>query len=191
MPGRKEVLEACLRNDVGIVAMKIFAGGRFFNKQTGIPLTPVQCISYVLSEKTVSTALTGVKNLRELNDNLQYLSATTKEKAFSSIVSNFQEDLRGNCVYCNHCLPCPEGIDIGRVIQMVDRVLIEAPGESGYKEYQKKVNFYYPGRIRTGTSRIKNLSKDASKCIECSMCMNRCPFDVDVISKMKQAINLF
>jgi len=191
MPGRKEVLEACIKKGVGLTAMKIFAGGRFFNKRNEKLLTPVKCISYVLSQKPVTTALAGVKNLKELSDSLQYLTVTTKEKDFSSIISDFQEDLRGNCVYCNHCLPCPEEIDIGRVIQMVDRVLIEGDGKEGYKEYQEKVNFYYPGRIRTSMSRSKHLSKDASRCIECGVCMKRCPFEVDIISKMKQAVSLF
>ena len=26
----------------------------------------------------------------------------------------------GNCIYCNHCLPCPEGIDIGQTIHLVE-----------------------------------------------------------------------
>jgi len=32
------------------------------------------------------------------------------------------------------------------------------------------------------------LSTKASKCTECGICMKRCPFDVNVIEKMKQAM---
>jgi predicted aldo/keto reductase-like oxidoreductase len=187
MPGRAEVLENCTKKDVGLVAMKIFGGGRFFNKDNEKSLTIIQCMSYVLSQNSVATVVPGVKNLRELNDSLKYLEASNKEKEFNSVISYFQEDLKGNCVYCNHCLPCPQKIDIGRVIQMVDRI----SNRRIYKEYQKKINFYYPGRIRTGTSKMKGLSKDASKCIECGLCLKRCPFGVDIISKIKQAVNLF
>jgi predicted aldo/keto reductase-like oxidoreductase len=121
------------------------------------------------------------------------LEASDEEKDFSSIINEFREDLKGNCVYCNHCLPCPVGIDIGRIIQMVDKTMynISSDLKGDYKTLRKKINFYYPGRIRTSRSQLKGLSTKASKCVEGGVCMKRCPFDVDVISKMKLAVKLF
>ena len=31
----------------------------------------------------------------------------------------------------------------------------------------------------------------ASACVECGVCMERCPFDVDIIGKMREAATLF
>jgi predicted aldo/keto reductase-like oxidoreductase len=31
----------------------------------------------------------------------------------------------------------------------------------------------------------------ASACVECGICAERCPFDVDIIAKMHQAVALF
>jgi predicted aldo/keto reductase-like oxidoreductase len=31
----------------------------------------------------------------------------------------------------------------------------------------------------------------ASACIECGECVERCPFDVDVIARMRSAVELF
>jgi predicted aldo/keto reductase-like oxidoreductase len=31
----------------------------------------------------------------------------------------------------------------------------------------------------------------ASACVECGVCMERCPFDVDIIAKMREAVALF
>jgi predicted aldo/keto reductase-like oxidoreductase len=35
------------------------------------------------------------------------------------------------------------------------------------------------------------LSSKASDCEQCGDCMERCPFDVDVIANMEQAVELF
>jgi hypothetical protein len=31
----------------------------------------------------------------------------------------------------------------------------------------------------------------ASECIECRECMDRCPFEVDIIGKMRRAVEVF
>ena len=193
IPGRKEVLQFCDIKGIGVVGMKIFAGGRLFQRKESRLISPAQCINYVLSQPAVSTTVPGVKNSKQLRAALHFLEATDAEKKFNSIIKDLQEDLKGNCIYCNHCLPCPVGIDIGRVIQVVDKTVCNMSDNSqvDYKVLREKRNFYYPGRIRTSRSHFKGLSIKASECNECGVCMERCPFDVDVISKMKQAVKLF
>jgi predicted aldo/keto reductase-like oxidoreductase len=189
MPGRDEMLATCAKEGVGLVAMKPFAGGKLLQRnrtvkiaayQTGGKslkkkisknITPVQCISYVLSQVGVSTVVPGVKNVEELDATLAYLGATDEKKDFSSMIEEFKEYVTGECVYCNHCLPCPSDIDIGQTIRLLDTA------QQGItKNIQDKYNA---------------LPAKASTCIECGTCMERCPFEVNVISKMKQAVRMF
>ena len=193
VPGREEILQACNQEEAGLVAMKVFAGGRIFRRKESRSVTPVQCLHYALSQTGVSTVVPGVKDLAQLRKTLRYLDATREEKDFSSVVRDFQEDLTGNCVYCNHCLPCPAGIDIGRTIHKLDKTTAASSHrlKDDYKARRSKRSFYSPSRVRSTAGDPKDRSTEASACTECGVCMERCPFDVDVISKMKQAAQLF
>ncbi|MFX1254902.1 MAG: aldo/keto reductase [Promethearchaeota archaeon] len=189
MPGRNEMLRICAKEGVGVVAMKPFAGGKLLRKnrtvniaayQTGgkslkkkIPklISPVQCISYILSQVGVSTTVPGVKNVAELDETLGFLNATEEEKDFSALLTDFQEYVTGECVYCNHCLPCPVDIDIGYTNRLFD-IAQQGLTEAIKREYS-------------------TLPVKASTCTQCGACMKRCPFEVDVISKMNQVAILF
>jgi predicted aldo/keto reductase-like oxidoreductase len=103
-----------------------------------------------------------------LHSVLQYIDAPPEEKDFSSIITSFKEYTPGECVYCNHCLPCPSYIDIGAVIRLLDTY--------GTESVQHEYN---------------TLSAKASDCTECGACVERCPFEVDVLSKMKKAVAVF
>lgn len=162
---------ACVDNDVGLVAMKPYKGGTLFSadgKPSGI--TPAQCLAYVLS-LPVSTAVPGPKNVGELRTTLHYLEATDKEKDFSSVITNIHNYLSGQCVYCHHCLPCPQGVEIGWVIWYVDQAV------SGVTE----------GLLK-GYSSFK---VKASECTECGVCVERCPFEVGITAKMREAVEIF
>ncbi len=94
-----------------------------------------------------------------------------KKGIFLLFLSIFKEYITGECVYCNHCLPCPSSIDIGQTIRLFEMA------QNGM------------------TSEIKDaystMMKNASDCIQCGNCEERCPFDVEVIPKMEQAERLF
>ena len=73
--------------------------------------------------------------------------------------------------YCQHCLPCPEGIEIGWVIWDLDQ--IPARGI-------EQVTEWYAG-----------FPVKASACVACGVCVERCPFDVDILAKMREAAAVF
>jgi len=73
--------------------------------------------------------------------------------------------------YCQHCLPCPEGIEIGWVIWDLDQVLPR--GIEQIKEWYAE----FPVK--------------SSACVECGVCEERCPFDVEIVAKMREAAALF
>ena len=189
MPDREKLLNACIEEEVGLVAMKPFAGGtllqekaevftdslssgwRSFHRKQAISATPIQCISYVLSQPGVSTVVPGIKSVEELKETIRFLTAGSEEKGFKSQVENFDRYLEGGCVYCGHCLPCPSSIDIARINRLVDTSR-HAFTQNLYSEYNE-------------------LSGKGSDCIECKACMERCPFHVDVISYMQEAKCLF
>lgn len=110
LPHRNELLTACLKKRVGLVAIKPLAAGKLMMRnrttyigkyQTGgislkrkIPkdLTSSQCINYVNSLDGVSVVLGGVKNVDELSENLKYSIQREKNKDFSSLIEFFREN---------------------------------------------------------------------------------------------------
>jgi uncharacterized protein len=189
MPDREKLLNTCITEEVGLVAMKPFAGGtllqgsagvftdtlssgwRSFHRKEAISATPIQCISYVLSQAGVSSVVPGIKSAAELRETLRFSAASSEEKSFDSLVESFGRYLEGGCVYCGHCLPCPSSIDIARVNRLVETSKHTFTRDL-YSEYNK-------------------LPAKGSDCIECEACMKRCPFNVDIVSKMKEAKRLF
>ncbi|MDH5448412.1 MAG: aldo/keto reductase [Candidatus Bathyarchaeota archaeon] len=187
--GRNEALAACARESVGLVAMKPFAGGYLLrqSKTVGIApirkgggervklkipssMTPIHCLAYVLSQIGVSTTIPGVRSIEELDGILSYVGSTAEEKDFSEILNNFKEYETGQCVYCNHCLPCPSNIDIGEVTRLLDIAKFRLTEEMKAK--------------------YTTLQSKASECIKCGVCVDRCPFEVDIVSNMEKAANL-
>jgi len=169
--GEIDVLyQACSDQDVGLVAMKPYYGGALFSaggRRTGI--TPTQCLAFVLSQP-VSTAVPGIRNVEELQATLHYLEATDEETDHSS-VKDIHRYLAEQCVYCWHCHPCPQGIEMGGIIWLVDQA------QSGITDEL---------RLAYSKHEVK-----ASRCTECGLCIERCPFGVDVIAKMQRAMELF
>ena len=189
VPGKKELLKACVSHNVGLVAMKPYAGGKLLSKERTVhveqtqmggealklkksaPITPVQCLSYALAQVGVATTVPGCGNLEQLAATLAYLDAMEEEKDFSASVADFKQYVTGECVYCNHCLPCPAVIDIGQTLRLLDMARQNLIAE-----------------LRTA---YEMLSAKASTCTQCGACVARCPFGVDVIAKMQQAVELF
>jgi predicted aldo/keto reductase-like oxidoreductase len=167
----KVLIQACVDRGVGLVVMKPYFGGTLlFVDGQPTPNTPTQCLAYVLS-LPVSTTVPGVKNAAEMRATLRYCQATEAEKDYRPALANVHQYLEGHCVYCNHCLPCPQDINIATTILSTDWA------QGGLND-----------ELRAAYA---SLPVKASACTECGDCLARCPFGVDVIARMRQAVEVF
>lgn len=170
---RAELFRRCEKEDVGISVMKPFHGGQLLSAETSPfkkALTKNQCIQYCLDRPAVLTVVPGVRNLSDLNELLKYPSASKEELDYSLIGEFTPETAVGNCVYCNHCQPCPAGIDIGIVNKYYDLSL--AGDKMAENHYGK-------------------LAVKADACLSCGHCDDRCPFKVKQQNKMKKIAEYF
>ena len=170
---RAEIYVRCEKEGVGISVMKPFSGGQLLDARRspfGKTLTIHQCIRYALDKPGVLTVLPGAQSVAEVDNLLSYYDKTEDELDYSIIGTFAPSQAAGKCVYCNHCKPCPAGIDIGLVNKYYDLAKV--------------------GDV-LAVSHYKNLEKNASDCIACGHCNSRCPFKVDQISRMQEIKALF
>lgn len=170
---RMTLYRRCEKEGVGISVMKAFGGGQLLDARTspfGQALTEYQCIQYALDKPGVLTVLPGIRGKKDLDRILGFLTASEEEKDYSVIGGFAPRDAAGICVYCNHCKPCPAGLEIGLINKYFD--LSQAGDALAYSHYQK-------------------LEKKASDCIKCGHCNNRCPFHVDQMERMKTIAEYF
>ena len=73
-------------------------------------------------------------------------------------------------MYCNHCHPCPVGLNIGLINKYYDLSMAGDTMAAGH--YEK-------------------LEKHAGDCIGCGHCDRRCPFRVRQSEKMKKIAEHF
>ena len=170
---RAALFRRCEAQGIGISVMKPFHGGQLLSADTSPfrrALTENQCLQYVLDRPAVLTAVPGVRGLADLHRLFSFLTADRADNDYSVIGEFTPSSAVGHCVYCNHCQPCPAGIDIGLVNKYYDLSL--AGDRMAHDHY---------GKLRV----------NAEACLSCGHCDSRCPFRVAQQARMKTIAQYF
>lgn len=156
--------------------MKAFGGGDLLSEDSpaGKALTVNQCIHYALTRPGVASVLSGVHNKEQLEASLAYEMAAEEEKDYAEVFASFPKiSWQGHCMYCGHCAPCPQEIDIAMVTKFLK--LAKAQGA-------------VPETVREHYGVLKAYAGD---CTGCGACEERCPFGVSIVENMNQAKQVF
>lgn len=176
-PKRDRLYRTCQNAGVALTVMKGYAAGVLLNDKEspfGKALTPVQCLHYCLTRPAVASVMVGVSSPDQVLAAAAYADASNKEKDYSEVLANTpRSSFSGHCMYCGHCAPCSKKIDIASVNKYLDLALI-----------QKNV----PETLKNHYALMEH---HAGECIGCGLCMKNCPFGVNIINKMKQAVKIF
>ena len=170
---RLALYRRCAAEGIGITVMKPYSAGQLLGDRTspfGRALTKIQCIQYALDKPGVLCVLPGIRNIQDMQEALAWLDASPEERDYAVLGTFTPREVSGACVYCNHCAPCPAGLNIGLVNKYYDLALA---GDNMAADHYKK------------------LAKHASDCVSCGHCDGRCPFRVRQSERMKTIARYF
>ena len=174
---RESLYELCERENVGIDVMKVYAGGDLLKADMspfGRAFTPVQALNYALTRPAVAAVMVGCRSISEMEQALAWCNATGEERDYSKVLAGLEKfTWSGHCMYCGHCAPCPVGIEVANVNKYLNLALAQ-------QELPETVREHY-----------KVLKHHAGECIACGQCEKRCPFQVPIRRKMKEAAKVF
>jgi len=162
---QKPVYEKFEKNNIGLLAMKPFGGGRLLDIEI--------CFKYLRNYPKFIT-VAGMQNLKELKENIKFvnnkdlLNNNDKEK-----IKKIEKELGDKfCRQCGYCMPCPNNINI------TDVNFIKV-----YFKQMPKYKFYKMG--------LEDIVEVAKKCTECEECSAKCPFNLDVPSIIKENVEFY
>ena len=176
----EEILPLARENDLGVIAMKPLAGGALASAPSDLKLasesrgvgaiTATQALRFVLANDAITLAIPGMTNIRELEENVAvgetYQTLTEAEK--SELVKAAEALGKDFCRGCGYCQPCPQGVRIPIILR-----------HAGY--YSRY------GLVDWAQGRYRMVEVKADNCVECGECEDKCPYDLPIIEKLKEA----
>ncbi|TDX24858.1 aldo/keto reductase [Rhodovulum visakhapatnamense] len=176
---RDRLLPAARANGVGVVVMKVLAGGEMKHgaPRLGFLADPATgqdtlsgAIRYALMQPGIATAVLGMASRTELRRNLAAgIGVGPDPGACQRLEARVAAASPGECTRCAACLGvCPEGIEIPKVFRLLDQD-----------------RFFG----MTGIARFKyaRMQPDASACARCGKCAEVCPEDFDIARLLHRA----
>ncbi|OXX82678.1 aldo/keto reductase, partial [Paraclostridium benzoelyticum] len=159
-----EIFKEANKNGIGVIVMKPLAGGAIDNAKLAI--------KYILSKDYIDVVIPGMDSVDQVIENTSVLKNLNITDEENLEIKDIIEKL-GNrfCRRCEYCMPCPVGINIPMNFLL----------EGYYSRYNLK---------EWSKDRYKSLDVNASNCIECGKCENKCPYELPIREMLKDVSNI-
>jgi predicted aldo/keto reductase-like oxidoreductase len=175
-------LEAASKAGMGIVAMKVMAGG-FRTNRPGTPLherfsregAMASALKWAVRNPYVSTAIPGIMDLDQLDENFKAVATGWQESDKNILAAQLKAIRPLYCSMCNQCGGvCAKGLPHSDIIRYVSYA-------EGYGEFQLGLENY-----RALPTELQQVN-----CADCRECSVHCPKGVHVAERVTRARELF
>ncbi|MBR4940418.1 MAG: aldo/keto reductase, partial [Clostridia bacterium] len=182
----EEAIANAAEKGLGVVIMGPVGGGRLggvsaLGEKVGMgsgTATPELAIRFVLGNKNVSCALSGMNDIEMLEKNVAVAEdeISLSEEDFIRVnkmineIENFR-DLY--CTGCEYCLPCPKDIRIPAIFKAYNMANVYGLNDVARQQYSRIAQ-----RHESGTA--------SDTCISCRACVKKCPQNLDIPELLKK-----
>lgn len=160
----EKLFHVAREHDMGIIGMKPLGGGLIDRIQL--------CFGFLQQYEDV-IPIPGVASKPEVDENLQYYQAT-KDLSGQDLAE--MEKIRAElgvrfCHRCEYCEPCPEGVQIWRVL------LFKAQTKRFPPETAIKISL--------------EPMKTAENCVQCEECKEKCPYGLPIPEMIHESLDYY
>jgi predicted aldo/keto reductase-like oxidoreductase len=132
-------------------------------------------LRYVWSHPGVNVAISGMGTVEMVEQNCLAADkgplSDEESATLTEMMDGMQELARLYCTGCGYCLPCPNGVNIPRVFELANYYRVY-----GLEDYALE---QYRGLVAR--------EQDASCCVECGTCLERCPQHIEIPEQLREA----
>jgi predicted aldo/keto reductase-like oxidoreductase len=160
------LLPLCRKRGIGVMAIKPRAHGRIGDMELAYRYVLAQGVTTVIPHRTPEEMWKALSIINELDE--------MPQEEVNRLLDSAPE-LEGRCRQCSYCLPCPEGLDIPRIIKLEDIWHGPHRREEFSSSYKSQV---WARRL------YSELKVGGDACTGCGICEERCPHGVSVMDKM-------
>lgn len=130
---------------------------------------------YVASLPNVKVVLSGMSDLKQVNDNLNTFRDfhplnETELTAVNNTVQVLRKRMKNGCTSCSYCMPCPAGVNIPENFEIWNNYGI-------YRQPQVTKWFWTKGLSE---------KEQAKNCIDCGKCETHCPQKIKIRRDLNQ-----
>lgn len=180
----ENLLKHVKRYDVGVIAAATLGNGVLVLPKYGDEsytsgaenMTAEKALKFVLSNKDISTALVGSRNLIHIKENVEIgkkdwnLSELERERIKNNIIEFLGKNFCRGCRYCEPCEAHGGSFPISDILKL--KIL--------YEKYGLKY-------FATNQYLVKKKVYNMPKCVECGKCEPKCPYGVPIVKELKEA----
>jgi len=183
-PSMSAVVASAAQAGLGVVGMKVMAGGQRRGASSGSDRTReilgrdgamLAALKWTLKDRNVHTTIPSITDIDQLDENLRAMGSSfsaTDEKVLAAHLRRISPD------YCRMCGTCTDMCDKGLPVADILRYWMYAE------------NY---GDFSLGLSNYRELSSELGgvRCGECTSCSVHCPNGVQVVRRLSRAQECF
>jgi len=135
-------------------------------------------LNWVWDQEEVTTVLSGMSNMAQLEENLRLADASaagmltdSQKPVYKSVLEIVNRRCKVRCTGCNYCMPCPAGVNIPGSFSSYN-ARYSLGFIEGMKQYIMSIGF----TSETGSS--------PGLCIKCGKCETHCPQNISIMKEL-------